>query len=260
MKQQILDGTDLDADEIGTIGDAAHQGTDSAHNPESPPPPGNPDDEVDALDCPHDPARGADQHKMTEAVRLAHKAGRDRRLRLVIFNGRQWSEYAKDGYPAYTWRPYYGDNQHTRHAHYERNDQHRDDRRPFELGLNTMDTKQDSAVIAGDLTSQRNILHGRMLAIQDSEHPNLNNPEYFSPANAAALKAAPGLKQIGAKLDAVAAAIEEGVDGTVYLSPEQMDELAAKVADLLLPGLVSGLSALVFRAQVPAVPSARTPE
>ena len=212
MRQQIIDETDIPASEIGTIGDEAHQGTGSAHNPESPPPAGNPDDEVDALDCPHDPARGADMHRATEMLRQAHAAGRDRRLRLVIFNGRQWSEYDHAEGPRYTWRPYYGSNQHTKHAHFERNDKYRDDLRPWEMGLG-MDgfTDQDrSWTIGGSLakngTKPYNVLHFRLRAIMDALDPEL--AKSFPGWDAGQY----GLEQIGTMLQGL---IDNGVTGTV---------------------------------------------
>lgn len=255
MKQQIVDETEIPADEIGTIGDPDHQSRDSAHNPESPPPAGNPDDEVDALDCPHDPDRGADMHVATEELRQAHAAGRDRRLRLVIFNGRQWSEYAKDGYPPYTWRPYYGSNQHTGHAHFERNDKYRDDLRPWEMGLGMSGlTDQDrSWIVAGSLADKDgrpyNVLHTRLRLIMDAED-EAAAAEWARAGWGARTEF--GLEQLGTMLQAL---IDGGVSGTVDLSAEQMEQLAQRVAELvgppLLAGLVEQLSALVFRASVP---------
>lgn len=117
----------------GSIGDAAHAATASAHNPQdtSDSSDGNdPDNQVDARDFTHDPTHGADMHEITEALRVS----RDRRLHLVIFNGRQFSGYAKNGIPAYTWRPYVGTNMHRQHAHVETNDLFNDDTTPWEIG------------------------------------------------------------------------------------------------------------------------------
>lgn len=118
-----LPGCTVRRSEIGTIGDAAHQARKSAHNPEHPAPPGNPDYEVDAIDPPHAPDRGLDCAELTEALRQS----RDPRLYLVIFNGRQFSSYAHDGIPPFTWRPYSGDDMHRTHAHVEVNDTHHGD-------------------------------------------------------------------------------------------------------------------------------------
>jgi hypothetical protein len=118
-----LPGCTVKRSEIGTVGDRAHQARTSKHNPEHPPPPGNPDNEVDAVDLPHAPDRGLDCAEVTEALRLS----RDPRLYLVIFDGRQFSSYVKDGIPAFTWRPYSGDDMHRTHAHVEVNDTHHGD-------------------------------------------------------------------------------------------------------------------------------------
>lgn len=117
----------------GSIGDAAHAQTNSAHNPQdtSDSSDGNdPDNQVDARDFTHDPAHGADMHEITEALRRS----RDRRLHLVIFDGRQFSRYVKDGIPAFTWRPYSGLNMHRRHAHVETNDLFNDVTTLWEIG------------------------------------------------------------------------------------------------------------------------------
>lgn len=95
----------------GWIGDAAHQNRDSDHNPETIP--GNPPEQVDARDFTHDPAHGADMGKISEKLRKS----KDRRIKYVIFNRRIFSSYAVNGYPAWTWRPYSGDDPHTGHMH-----------------------------------------------------------------------------------------------------------------------------------------------
>lgn len=131
VKQVDVVAPDRNKDSDGTIGDADHAARESAHNPESPPPAGNPDDQVDAADITHDPESGADMAKVTESVRLS----RDRRIRLVIFNRRIFSSYAVNGVPAWTWRPYYGDNPHDKHAHFEVNDLHHDETQPWQIGI-----------------------------------------------------------------------------------------------------------------------------
>jgi hypothetical protein len=121
----------------GTKGDVAHQARESKHNPEHPAPSGNPDNQVDALDLTHDPERGADMAVVTENIRLS----RDRRVNLVIFNHRMFSSYAHGNYPAWTWRPYSGDDPHTGHAHIEVNDEHHDQTQPWRIGMNPADEK-----------------------------------------------------------------------------------------------------------------------
>lgn len=95
----------------GTIGDPAHQARTSDHNPESPPPPGNPDQQVDALDITHDPVHGPDLAELTEAIRLS----KDPRVKYVIYTRRIYS--GSTGTQPWAWRPYSGDDPHTNHAH-----------------------------------------------------------------------------------------------------------------------------------------------
>jgi hypothetical protein len=128
-------GRNKDSD--GTIGDDDHALRESAHNPETPPPSGNPDNQVDAADITHDPAHGADMGVITERIRLS----RDRRVQLVIFNRRIFSSYAVNGVPAWTWRPYYGDNPHDKHAHVQVNDLHHDETQLWSIGMNPSDEK-----------------------------------------------------------------------------------------------------------------------
>jgi hypothetical protein len=92
----------------GTIGDARHRGLGNKtdHNP-------NRDGVVTAGDYTHDPSRGADMHKIAEALRKAQ----DPRLKYVIFSGRMFSSYPARGVPAWAWREYDGANKHLLHMH-----------------------------------------------------------------------------------------------------------------------------------------------
>lgn len=121
----------------GFKGDAAHEARVSDHNPESPPPPGNPDNQVDAGDWTHDPARGADMGAVSENLRLS----RDRRIRYVIFNGRIFYGYDRPGLPAFTWTKYYGSDDHSGHMHLSVNDVHHDETQPWRIGMNPADEK-----------------------------------------------------------------------------------------------------------------------
>lgn len=121
----------------GSIGDAAHQSRDSDHNPESPPPPGNPDHQVDARDFTHDPAHNADMAVVTESIRVS----RDRRVAYVIFNKRIFSSYTSTGgRKAWEWGPYTGTDPHTGHAHVSVNDGNHDQTQPWKIGIDTMAT------------------------------------------------------------------------------------------------------------------------
>lgn len=116
----------------GWIGDQDHQSRDSDHNPETIP--GNPPDQVDARDFTHDPAHGADMAVISEKLRKS----RDRRISYVIFNRRIFSSYAANGYPAWTWRPYSGDNPHDKHMHVSVVDNPHDVTAPWGIGAQDM--------------------------------------------------------------------------------------------------------------------------
>lgn len=98
----------------GTIGDPDHQlqGARSDHNPQlitglgAVP-------VVTAIDITHDPAGGCNFAAIAEALR----ASRDRRIEYVIYHERLFSSYPTSSHPAWSWRPYAGDNPHTRHGH-----------------------------------------------------------------------------------------------------------------------------------------------
>lgn len=86
----------------GTIGDDAHQGTASDHNPTSA-------GVVCAIDFTHDPDSGADMHEFAECLRRRNH----RDVKYVIWDRRIWSK-ARDGEG---WRDYRGSNPHTAHMH-----------------------------------------------------------------------------------------------------------------------------------------------
>ncbi|SDD24096.1 peptidoglycan-binding domain-containing protein [Glycomyces harbinensis] len=86
----------------GTIGDDAHQGTASDHNP-------NGANVVCAADFTHDPGGGADMHQFAEFIRDRNHTA----VKYVIWNRRIWSKHRDDE----GWRAYGGSNPHTRHMH-----------------------------------------------------------------------------------------------------------------------------------------------
>ena len=94
----------------GMIGDAAHASRDSDHNPWV--------REgsmgiVTACDITHDPSGGCDADVIAEAIR----AGRDTRVKYIIWNRRIANSSAINGTAPWTWRPYGGSNPHTKHVH-----------------------------------------------------------------------------------------------------------------------------------------------
>ncbi|EHR62623.1 hypothetical protein [Saccharomonospora cyanea] len=89
----------------GTIGDADHRNRTSDHNPWYGP------GIVTALDITHDPANGVDIDRLTDEL----AASRDPRIKYVIANDLIMS--GAGGPSPWTWREYYGANEHTRHFH-----------------------------------------------------------------------------------------------------------------------------------------------
>lgn len=111
----------------GSIGDQSHAAGYSEHNPEASA--GNdPRNQVDARDYTHDPGRGADMGKISEALRQS----KDRRILYVIFNRRIFSGAA--GPQPWVWRSYSGDNPHDHHMHVSVNDTHNDETQDWQIG------------------------------------------------------------------------------------------------------------------------------
>lgn len=86
----------------GSIGDDAHQGTDSDHNE-------NDAGVVCARDYTHDPDDGADMHEIAEQLRKRNHPA----VKYVIWNRRIWSKARNSE----GWRFYSGSNPHTKHMH-----------------------------------------------------------------------------------------------------------------------------------------------
>jgi hypothetical protein len=94
----------------GLIGNAAHDST-SDHSPRNFPGWGL--QIVTAADFPNRPDLGLDAHRVLDDIRRS----RDPRAKYGISNGKQFSNHAADGYPAWEWRPYGGEDQHYEHGH-----------------------------------------------------------------------------------------------------------------------------------------------
>lgn len=95
----------------GTIGDTAHQGTTSDHNPHYVAGVGS--EIVTAGDYTHDPAGGCDAHRLAEVLRVH----RDRRIEYVISNKKIFSSYRSGSRAPWAWGPYTGSNPHDKHTH-----------------------------------------------------------------------------------------------------------------------------------------------
>lgn len=112
-------------DEIGTIGDTAHQATQSDHNPEA-------DGTVDAMDIPHQPEIGLDSYKLADDLLASH----DYRIKYIISNSRIGGDVAygeRNNVPPWTWHPYHGTNPHDQHMHISVNDVGQDDPAPWKF-------------------------------------------------------------------------------------------------------------------------------
>ncbi len=102
----------------GTVGDAAHAGTVSDHNPDEtgrvPVRDADRLNEVHALDIDKDlRTPGLDMEKVVQFLLARCRAGTERRLRYIIWNRRIWE--ASNGWRQ---RTYTGANAHDQHAHF----------------------------------------------------------------------------------------------------------------------------------------------
>lgn len=107
LKQVNEEWPNRDKTSDGIIGDTRHQAEKSDHNP-------NAAGVVRAIDIsvPLSPTQNVD---ILVADLLA---SRDPRISYIIWNRRMVSSYkAKDGTPAWEWRPYHGFSPHTEHMH-----------------------------------------------------------------------------------------------------------------------------------------------
>lgn len=95
----------------GWIGDTAHAGRVSDHNPDA-------GGIVRAFDTDEDldgdkADKGRDGWSVAEGLRLS----KDDRIKYVIYEGRMFSSYNHPDAPSWTWRPYTGENAHRHHVH-----------------------------------------------------------------------------------------------------------------------------------------------
>lgn len=115
----------------GTIGDLAHQGTNSDHNPD-------PDGSVDAWDMDVD---GVDVQKVIAAA-LRHES-----IQYVIYNRRITSRTWGLG----TWRPYDGASPHTEHVHFNTRPSHENSTKPWFTEEDALSVETDGlkAILTG---------------------------------------------------------------------------------------------------------------
>jgi hypothetical protein len=210
----------------GIVGDLSHQSRTSDHNPEHPPPAGNPDNQVDAIDLTHDPERGADMAVITEAIRRS----KDRRVRYVIFRKRIFSSYAVNGRKAWEWGPYDGSDPHDKHAHVSVNDAHHDETQDWEIGIDMADT---TAAVAA---------HWRQLAVLMLDPAYAARKEIAEPGRMARVPLIELLDRVDENLIAVkAAVVDEAGPLEIVLSTEQLntivDAVTRRVGDLVMARL-----------------------
>ncbi len=98
----VFPGRDKSSD--GSIGNKAHQATNSDHNPHG--------GVVYALDITHDPTHGVDTYALAEQLRIA----KDERIEYIISNKKIMSGTGQN-HTAWEWREYKGDNPHDMHIH-----------------------------------------------------------------------------------------------------------------------------------------------
>jgi hypothetical protein len=135
----------------GTIGDPAHAATVSDHNPETPPPPGNPNHQVDAGDFTHDPQSGCDIGKVFGAIRKS----KDRRVLYMIYNRRACS--GNLGPRPWEWHPYTGANPHTKHGHISVRDDTHDQVHDWQIGANDMYEQYDRDLVKATFEATQRI-------------------------------------------------------------------------------------------------------
>jgi hypothetical protein len=208
----------------GSIGDPDHAARDSDHNPESPPPPGNPDNEVDARDFTHDPAHNADMGVVTEAIRKS----RDRRVSYIIFDRRITGPNHN-----WEWDDYTGDDPHTGHAHVSVNDTHNDETQLWEIGIDDVMTAAQQYV--------QHVMNYRLDAII---HMRLtNNVPALTTTDGSKYPAFSEPNHLASKITEVVTKIDTLLTGGV--PPADMSIIQTQLADIQksVHGLINGVHA-----------------
>jgi len=157
----------------GSIGDAAHQATQSDHNP-------NAAGVVTALDLDRDIAAGFSARNLAEAL----VASRDPRIKYIISNGQIISSKVSP----WQWRPYTGANAHREHIHVsvDADPALYDDARPWAIGGATQQPARTSMRFTGitatvfggpsDLMSGTQTAYGALVAPNWWERPGVALP------------------------------------------------------------------------------------
>lgn len=205
----------------GLVGDEAHQGTNSDHNPHYVPGVGS--EIVTAIDLTHDPSHGFDSYRFAEVLRTH----RDRRIKYVISNHRIFSSYASGSRPAWVWGSYNGVDPHTNHVHVSVLDATiSDTRTPWNLG-----GMPGMALTDDDVRKIWSFFLG-------ASGPNTGQALQAAYQNTTKLVAAVPAT-LSAKLDAILAAALDDGNVDVVLPPDAIQDLEdIKTAIAALPEAV----------------------
>jgi hypothetical protein len=200
----------------GLVGDAAHQATNSDHNPHYVPGVGY--NIVTALDLTHDPVHGFDSYEYAEVLRTH----RDRRIKYVISNHRIFSSYTSGSRPAWTWGPYKGVDPHTNHVHVSVLDSPiSDTRTPWNLeGTGMADyTEAELKAFPWQYT-------GRGIGENNGTTVQRSTLSYFDEILQLVRKIAAAVPpDLVARLDAILAAAQDDTNVDVVLPPDAIQDL-----------------------------------
>lgn len=225
----------------GLVGDEDHQVNNpgSGHNPHYVA--GVGDEIVTAWDCTHDPGDGCDCGELTETLRT----NRDKRIRYVIFNRRIFSSYAvtENGihYDAWEWRPYYGSDPHTGHAHIQTlDDPIADTSTPWNLdGFGDDMTPAQGYILERILNYRLDAIRGMKTDYTIPEYDNAGN--HWNPRTETN-ELAVAINDIKARLTALETGGGSGSDGSGGgLTPDQATDLEdiKRDTDLITAGLTA---------------------
>jgi hypothetical protein len=115
---------DRDKRSDGSVGDAAHAGNESDHNPDETGSTHDEDsdskNEVHAIDVDASGPwpNGMTMWKACDHIRAEHKAGRDNRIQTIIHTDPDGNSKIATNDNGYVWKPYSGSNPHREHAHF----------------------------------------------------------------------------------------------------------------------------------------------
>lgn len=199
----------------GTIGDAAHQETDSDHNPDR-------DGSVDAWDMDID---GVDVRKVIDAA-IAHES-----IQYIIYNRKITSRSWGLG----TWRPYTGKSPHTEHVHFNTRQSHERSTKPWGIWPIPAPPKPPAPEVP------------MTIRLQSKQGPAqfLDNGRHITNSETAKEMADAGVPLIQVDTDAELASLLPLPTGSeVTLNPAQLAQITQQVVAAVVTSLKTG--AFVF--------------